>query len=51
MTALAAARLGYRCHIYAPAAGGPAALVSAAETAAAYDDWPPSKPSRPRSMW
>lgn len=38
MTALAAARLGYRCHIYAPAAGGPAALVSAAETAAAYDD-------------
>ena len=38
MTALAAAHLGYRCHIYAPEAGGPAALVSAAETAAAYDD-------------
>ncbi len=38
MTALAAARLGYRCHIYAPEAGGPAALVSAAETAAPYDD-------------
>ena len=36
MTALAAAPLGYRCHIYDPAAaGGPAALVSAAATSAA----------------
>ncbi len=38
MTALAAARLGYRCHIFAPEAGGPAAQVSDAETVAAYDD-------------
>lgn len=38
MTALAAARLGYRCHIFAPEADGPAAQVSAAETVAAYDD-------------
>lgn len=40
MTALAAAPLGYRCHIYDPhAAGGPAAQVSAASTSAAWDDW------------
>ncbi|MDF1792554.1 MAG: 5-(carboxyamino)imidazole ribonucleotide synthase [Thalassobaculaceae bacterium] len=40
MTALAAAPLGYRCHIYDPdAAGGPAAQVSAAATSAAWDDW------------
>ncbi len=38
MTALAAARLGYRCHIFSPEAGGPAAQVAAAETVAAYDD-------------
>lgn len=39
MTALAAAPLGYRCHIYDPgAAGGPAAQVSAAATTAAWDD-------------
>lgn len=39
MTALAAARLGYQCHIYAPdAADGPAAQVSTAATSAAYDD-------------
>jgi len=38
MTALAAARLGYRCHIYSPEADSPAALVSAASTIAAYDD-------------
>jgi len=38
MTALAAARLGYRCHIYAPEADGPASQVSAASTVAAYDD-------------
>ena len=40
MTALAAAPLGYRCHIYDPdAAGGPAAQVSYAATSAAWDDW------------
>lgn len=40
MTALAAAPLGYRCHIYDPdAAGGPAAQVSQAATSAAWDDW------------
>ena len=38
MIALAAARLGYRCHIYCPEAESPAALVSAAATVAAYDD-------------
>lgn len=38
MIALAAARLGYRCHIYCPEPGSPAALVSAAATVAAYDD-------------
>jgi len=38
MLAIAAARLGYRCHIYAPEPEGPAAQVSAAETVAAYDD-------------
>ena len=38
MLAMAAAPLGYRCHVYSPEAGGPAAQVSAAETVAAYDD-------------
>ena len=38
MTALAAARLGYRCHVFAPEAGGPAAQVSAFETVADYED-------------
>ena len=39
MTALAAARLGYRTHVYAPdAADSPAAQVSAAATVAGWDD-------------
>lgn len=38
MTALAAARLGYRCHILAPEAESPAADVSAAFTCAPWDD-------------
>jgi len=38
MTALAAARLGYRCHIYCPDPDSPAAEVAAASTVAAYDD-------------
>ena len=38
MMALAAAALGYRCHIYCPEADSPAAQVSAAATVAAYDD-------------
>ncbi|MDX3886369.1 MAG: 5-(carboxyamino)imidazole ribonucleotide synthase [Sphingomonas sp.] len=38
MLALAAARLGYRCHIYAPEASGPAADVSASWTQGAYED-------------
>jgi 5-(carboxyamino)imidazole ribonucleotide synthase len=38
MTALAAARLGYRCHIYCPETDSPAAQVSAAATVAPYDD-------------
>ncbi len=38
MTAMAAARLGYRCHIFSPEKGGPAAQVSAAATVADYDN-------------
>ena len=38
MTALAAARLGYRVHSYCPEANSPAFQVSAASTTAAYDD-------------
>ena len=38
MTALAAARLGYRCHIFCPEADSPAAEVSAAATIADYTD-------------
>lgn len=38
MTALAAARLGYRCHIFTPEADSPAAQVAAAVTVAAYED-------------
>lgn len=38
MLAVAAAQLGYRTHIYAPEASGPASEVSAEWTQAAYDD-------------
>ena len=38
MTALAAARLGYGCHIYCTSADEPALLVAAAGTVAPYDD-------------
>jgi len=38
MLALAAAPLGYRCHIYAPGAAPPAAEVAAAFTRGAFDD-------------
>jgi len=38
MTALAAARLGYRTHVFCPEADAPASQVSAATTRAAYDD-------------
>lgn len=38
MTAMAAARLGYRVHVFTPEADGPCAQVSTAETVAAYDD-------------
>lgn len=38
MTALAAARLGYRCHIFTPEADSPAAQVSATTTVAAWSD-------------
>lgn len=38
MSALAAARLGYRAHVFTPEADGPAAQVCAAATIAAYDD-------------
>ena len=38
MAAMAAARLGYRCHVLAPEADSPAADVAAAFTRAAWDD-------------
>lgn len=38
MTALAAARLGYRSHVFSPEKGGPAHQVTAYETVAAYED-------------
>lgn len=38
MLALAAAPLGYRCHVYAPEADAPAAQVAAAATVADYGD-------------
>jgi len=38
MIAMAAARLGYRCHVYAPEADSIAAEVCAAFTCAAWDD-------------
>jgi 5-(carboxyamino)imidazole ribonucleotide synthase len=38
MIALAAARLGYRCHVLAPEIDGPAVQVTSLATIAAYDD-------------
>jgi 5-(carboxyamino)imidazole ribonucleotide synthase len=38
MSTLAAARLGYRCHIYCPEPDAPAAQVTDRATVAAYDD-------------
>jgi len=38
MTAVAAAELGYHCHIFCPTAGEPATQVTALTTIAAYDD-------------
>lgn len=38
MTAIAAAELGYRCHIFCPETDSPAAEVSAAATVAPYGD-------------
>ncbi|MGF1629796.1 MAG: 5-(carboxyamino)imidazole ribonucleotide synthase [Kiloniellaceae bacterium] len=38
MAALAAARLGYRCHVYGPEPDAPANQVCAAATIAPYDD-------------
>jgi 5-(carboxyamino)imidazole ribonucleotide synthase len=38
MTALAAAPLGYRCHVFAPEADSPASQVTDLTTVAAYDD-------------
>ena len=40
MTALAAARIGYRCHIFAPDHGNPASQVTDRVTIAEYDDLP-----------
>src|SRR5687768_8980218 len=38
MLAMAAAQLGYRCHVYAPDEAPPAAEVAAAFTRGAWDD-------------
>ena len=38
MLSVAAARLGYKCHIFDPDPAAPAAQVAAAHTVAAYDD-------------
>lgn len=38
MAALAAAALGYRCHVFSPDADAPAKEVSAAQTTAPYED-------------
>lgn len=38
MLSVAAARLGYKCHVFAPGADPPAAHVAAGVTRAAYDD-------------
>jgi 5-(carboxyamino)imidazole ribonucleotide synthase len=38
MLAIAAARLGYRAHVFTPEPGAPASLVSAGTTVAPYDD-------------
>lgn len=38
MLAMAAAQLGYRCHVYSPESSGPASEVSAAWTQGRYDD-------------
>ncbi len=38
MLALAAARLGYRCHVFCPEVDAPAGLVSAQQTTAPYGD-------------
>jgi len=38
MSAMAAARLGYRCHIFAPESDSPAMQVCTASTIAAYED-------------
>ena len=38
MLAMAAARLGYKCHIFDPNAGGPAEQVALTATRAAFDD-------------
>jgi 5-(carboxyamino)imidazole ribonucleotide synthase len=38
MSALAAAQLGYRCHVFAPEADSPGMQVAAARSVAAYED-------------
>lgn len=38
MTSMAAAKLGYRCHIFSPDRNSPASQVAADATTAAYDD-------------
>jgi 5-(carboxyamino)imidazole ribonucleotide synthase len=38
MSALAAAKLGYRCHVFAPEADSPGMQVAAARTVAPYED-------------
>ena len=46
MTALAAARLGYRCHIFTPETDSPASQVAAAMSRAVRSPPPPGWPTR-----
>ena len=50
MLSVAAARLGYKTHIFEPAANPPAADVAHAVTVASYDDMAALRALRTRSM-
>ena len=51
MTALAAARLGYRCHVFTDERDSPAEQVCAAATIAEFTDVTRSRSSPPASMF
>ena len=47
MSAMAAARLGYRCHVLPPEADSPASQVSARTFLGDYEDPAPPRPGSP----